>query len=143
MQKIAIILILLININTIFSEKTLASDYANYTYKEKDYQHIWCKQNNGIEEYENPDCTRVDCLTQTHAIEFDFDKKWAECIGQALHYGIQTGKKPKCVLILRGNNPARKKVYFQRIKTISEKYGFEVEYITDEILNNKNCNFRH
>ena len=129
MQKITIILIGLICINTIYNEKILANNYTTYTYKEKDYQHIWCKQNN--------------CLTQTHAIEFDFEKKWAECIGQALHYGIQTGKKPKCILILRGNQLENKRIYFQRIKTISKKYNFEVEYITDEILNNKKCNFHH
>jgi len=43
-----------------------------------------------------PDRTRCDCLTETHAIEFDFGKKGAEAIGQA----FQTGKRPGIVLIL-------------------------------------------
>ena len=51
---------------------------------------------NGIEEYELTDKTRIDCLTDEYAI----DNKWAELIGQALHYSIQSGKKPKVVLIL-------------------------------------------
>ena len=42
---------------------------------EKDYQREYCK---GIMEFRLPDRTRVDCLTEDHAIEFDFGKKWAE-----------------------------------------------------------------
>jgi hypothetical protein len=29
-----------------------------------------------------PDGTRCDCLTETHAIEFDFGRGWGEAIGQ-------------------------------------------------------------
>ncbi|MET4686265.1 hypothetical protein [Sinorhizobium fredii] len=38
-----------------------------------------------IKEFPNPDGTRTDCISDTHAIEVDFSKKWAEAIGQALH----------------------------------------------------------
>ena len=51
-------------------------------------------------EYVLPDSTRCDCLTETHAVEFDFADKWAEAIGQALHYSTQTGKRAGIVLIL-------------------------------------------
>ena len=36
-----------------------------------------------------PDRTRVDCLTNEYAIEYDFSNKWAEAIGQALHVARQ------------------------------------------------------
>ena len=87
----------------------------------------------GIEEYENKDFTRVDCLTDTHAVEFDFANKWAESIGQALHYGLMTGKKPKVVLIL--DEPCKQMVYFERIQRIGKKYKIDTEYVTNEILN--------
>ena len=45
------------------------------------------------------DSTRVDCLTDYHAIEFDFSSKWAESIGQSLYYAAMTGKKPAVFLI--------------------------------------------
>lgn len=43
-----------------------------------------------IKEFPNPDGTRTDCISDTHAIEVDFSKKWAEAIGQALHYALWT-----------------------------------------------------
>ena len=69
--------------------------YVKHYHSESSYQHAWCKKHCGIEEYENSDLTRVDCLTKTHAVEFDFANKWAESIGQALHYQYMTGKKSK------------------------------------------------
>lgn len=47
-----------------------------------------------------PDGARVDIVTATYAIEVDFAKKWAECIGQALFYAHMTGKKPVCLLLV-------------------------------------------
>ncbi|MCT4574885.1 MAG: hypothetical protein N4A43_01360 [Alphaproteobacteria bacterium] len=64
---------------------------------EKDYVKKHCE---GIVEYKNPDKTRIDCLTDTQAMEYDFGSKWAECVSQALYYGELTGKEPVCVLIL-------------------------------------------
>jgi hypothetical protein len=43
-----------------------------------------------ITEFVNPDQTRTDCISDTHAIEVDFSSKWAEAIGQALHYALWT-----------------------------------------------------
>ena len=67
---------------------------------EKWYQEKWCAEQNGQTEVRLPDGTRCDCLTETHAIEFDFGNKWAEAIGQSLYYSLQTGKKAGIVLIL-------------------------------------------
>lgn len=68
--------------------------------KEKDYQQEWCSSR-GKSEYRLPDRTRVDCLTDTHAIEFDWAKKWHEGIGQSLFYSLHTGKRAGVVLIAR------------------------------------------
>lgn len=106
--------------------------HVHHEHNEESYQQVWCKAHNGIMEYENKDFTRVDCLTKTHAVEFDFANKWHESIGQALHYGIMTGKKPMVVLIL--DEPETQMVYYKRVKRIGKKYKFDVEYVTNDIL---------
>lgn len=111
----------------------LGWQHVHHVHNEESYQKAWCIANNGIIEYENKDFTRVDCLTKTHAVEFDFANKWHESIGQALHYSVMTGKKAKVVLIL--DNPKAQWVYYKRIQKIGKAYNFEVEYVTDKILN--------
>lgn len=107
--------------------------YAVHQHSESSYQHAWCAAHNGIEEYENKDKTRVDCLTEYHAVEFDFANKWAESIGQALHYQRMTGKKAMVVLILE--KPKQQMVYYNRVKELGKIHNFDVEYITPAILN--------
>ena len=104
---------------------------AQYKHSEKSYQYAWCAQNNGIAEYINQDKTRIDCLTKTHAVEFKKKKKWAESVGQALYYGIMTGKKAKVVLIVE---EVKEMMYLKRVEKLSKIYGFDVEYVTDDIL---------
>ena len=106
--------------------------YVKHAHSESAYQHAYCSAHNGIEEYENKDKTRVDCLTSCNAIEFDFSNKWAESVGQALHYQFMTGKKAKVVLILE--NPKQEMVYYNRVKNLGKIYNFDVEYITPDIL---------
>ena len=109
------------------------NDYSKaFRHSEASYQQAWCSANGGITEYQNKDHTRVDCLTKTNAVEFDFATKWAESIGQALYYGIMTGKKPKVVLIL--DNPKSQMAYYNRLKQIGELYDIETEYVTNDIL---------
>jgi len=60
---------------------------------EKEYQQVWCSCESGEIEVRLSDRTRIDCLTAQYAIEFDFASKWAEAIGQSLHYASQTGKQ--------------------------------------------------
>ena len=110
--------------------------YVKHKHHEASYQRAWCLMQNGVEEYENKDKTRVDCLTATHAVEFDFANKWAESIGQALHYQKMTGKRAKVVLILE--KPKKQMVYFKRVEALSRIYDFDVEYVTLDILNLKN-----
>ena len=116
-----------------------------HQHNELSYQHAYCKLHDGIEEYELPDKTRVDCLTSEYAIEFDFANKSYEAVGQALHYSIMTRKKPKVFLILDSKYKEQQMVYVDRIKRIGQAYGIEVEYVSDEILdidNKGKCKFK-
>lgn len=97
---------------------------AKHLFLEKDYQNKWCAQNDGIPEYILPDCTRIDCITETHAIEFDFAGKWAESIGQALYYSFMTNKKPGIVLIIE--NPEKEEIYLKRLKTVCCRLGIDI-----------------
>ncbi len=83
---------------------SLSASTANAKKHERDYQREWCK---GQTEYVLPDRSRVDCLTDTHAIEFDFARKWAESVGQALYYSFATGKQGGVVLILESPKDRR------------------------------------
>ena len=80
---------------------------------EKDYQLPWCQAVGGEAEHVLSDRTRVDCLTEAHAIEFDFAKKWAESIGQALYYAAETGRRAGIVLIMTRPDDDR---YLRRLR---------------------------
>ena len=115
------------NTSTNYSEDT-----TGHKHSEASYQMVWCKAHNGITEYKNRDYTRVDCLTKDNAVEFDFAKKWAESVGQALHYQLMTGKRGKVVLILE--KQADKSTYYKRVEALAKKYDFDVEYMTPNDL---------
>jgi hypothetical protein len=91
---------------------------------EREYQEAWAEKNNAEMEVVLEDGARVDCVTEEYAIEFDFAKKWAESIGQALYYAIKTDKKPAIVLIME--NPEKDEVYYNRLKDVAEKYNITV-----------------
>jgi hypothetical protein len=98
--------------------------HAKRLHPEKHYQAIWCKAHNGQVEVVLPDRTRCDCLTDTHAIEIDFGNKWAESIGQALYYSIQTGKKAGIVLILEKQKDYK---YWIRLNTVIDHYNLPID----------------
>lgn len=50
---------------------------------------------------------RIDIVLGRRAIEVDFAAKWAECIGQALFYGVVTHAKPVCLLIVEKDSDRR------------------------------------
>ena len=67
---------------------------------ESAYLRTWCAAHAGQPEVHLADGSRVDCLTQSHAVEMDFCHKWAEAVGQSLFYSQQTGRRAGIVLIL-------------------------------------------
>lgn len=79
------------------------------------YVNQWCTSDFGRKEAVLWDMTRVDCLAKDYAVEFDFAKKWAESIGQALYYSKMTGKKPAVALILTSPTDYR---YVKRIERL-------------------------
>jgi hypothetical protein len=76
MKKIPLILVFIV----LFPSLLL----AKREHPEKWYREQWCKAHKGQVEIALPDGTRCDCVTDTHAIEFDFGSKWAEAVGQRI-----------------------------------------------------------
>jgi len=91
--------------------------YAAHKMPERQYQKMYCPYN---AEYRLSDGTRVDCLTAQYAIEFDFAPKWAEALGQSLHYARMTGRNPAIFLILENDTDMR---YVRRLAPLCQKYG--------------------
>lgn len=104
----------------------------NHIYSEKDYQTAWSITNGGSMEVILPDLARVDCVTKTHAIEFDFAQKWGEAIGQALYYGTALHKKPGIVLIME--NPTKDKKYLNRVLAVAKEHDIMVWTITPDYV---------
>lgn len=101
------------------------SAQARHYLPEKYYQKQWCAQNNGILEYKLIDDTRVDCLTKDYAVEFDFAPKWAEAIGQSLHYSRMTGKKAGINLIIEKPDDFK---YYNKIVPLCKMYNISLWY---------------
>ena len=126
MKKIAVILFILFLVPAVVYGK----ESKCHKYFERDYQKYWCEINNGTQEYRLPDKTRVDCVTDNYAIEFDFAKKWAEAVGQSLYYAEVLQKNPGIVLI--SENGEKDKKFINRLNFIAEKFGIKVWIITPE-----------
>ncbi len=98
--------------------------HARRNHHEKWYQQAWCSEHNGRTEVVLADRTRCDCLTSSHAIEFDFADKWEEAIGQSLYYSLQTGKKAGIVLILEKPKDMR---YWIRLNSVILNDGLDID----------------
>ena len=126
--------------NESFDPYTKEDSLNNFTpnkaikYREADYVNYVCPRMSGIIEYSLDDGSRVDCETETHSIEFDFGKKWAEAIGQALYYSSKTGKQAGIFLIIAENNDWNN---LEKIKRVIKEKGMNVKVwtISPEDLN--------
>ncbi len=96
--------------------------YAKHKFKEKEYQKFWCDKAGGVMEYVVSGGSRVDCLTDTHAVEVEFAPKWKEAVGQALYYGKKTKRTPGILLILESK--ADNKYLGRLVYTIKKNYPF-------------------
>ena len=101
--------------------------FAGHLYPEKWYQERWCHEQQGQLEYILSDKTRCDCVTREHAVEFDFGVKWAEAIGQALHYAAHTGKQAGIVLILERKKDCK---YLIRLNSVIQYYKLPIDVWT-------------
>lgn len=68
-----------------------------------------------------PDDSRVDLLSDTHAIEVDWAPKWAEAVGQAIHYSLLADRKPAVILLLR--DPATEWRHLVRAAQVCGRLG--------------------
>jgi hypothetical protein len=116
MRKILLILVIIL----IFPAPLL----AKRDHPERWYQEQWCLAHGGRVEVALPDGTRCDCLTETHAIEFDFGNNWAEAVGQSAYYSLQTVKKPGIVLILE---TMKDRKYWIRLNTTIEHFDLPID----------------
>ena len=116
MKKVAAIFILIFLLPSML--------LAKRDHPERWYQVQWCEAHKGQIEVVLPDGTRCDCLTDTHAIEFDFGSNWAEAIGQSAYYGLQTGKKAGIVLVLE---TVKDRKYWIRLNTTTEHFGLPID----------------
>lgn len=91
------------------------------TASESDYVTRYC---DGEIEYVLPDRTRVDCLEEGHAWEFDFGRKWAESIGQALFYASHTGRRAGIALIIETESDKRG---HRRAVSVIRHYGLPID----------------
>lgn len=70
------------------------------------------------------DRTRVDCLTDTHAIEYDWGPKWHEAIGQSLGYAFETNKRAGIVLILKNQGQYK---HWLKLNSIIDHYQLPID----------------
>jgi hypothetical protein len=105
----------------LFALIIIITSFQSFAESERYYQEKHCK---GTLEYLLSDRTRVDCLTDTHAIEYDFSRKWHEAIGQSLGYAFETNKRAGIVLIVE-----KQKDYKQWIKlnSIIQHYNLPID----------------
>lgn len=94
---------------------------AKHLHTEREYQTYWCNKHSGQMEYKLNDKTRIDCLTDTLAVEVDFAPKWHECIGQALYYGRKTRRTPACVLIMENGEKDNRYLYRLRYSVYNKR----------------------
>jgi hypothetical protein len=75
------------------------------------------------------DGTWCDLLTRTHAIEVEWAAKHYEAVGQAIHYGNQTGRRPGVILLVK--DPAKEWRFIMRCAYScgSRDIGFWVEEV--------------
>jgi hypothetical protein len=97
---------------------------AKREHPEKWYQEQWCREQGGEIEVVLPDRTRCDCVTETHAIEFDFGNNWAEAVGQSAYYSLQTEKRAGIVLILE---TMKDRKYWIRLNTTIEYFELSID----------------
>lgn len=98
---------------------------ARHKMTERYYQQKYCT---GVSEYVLPDKTRVDCLTDKYAIEFDFANNWAEAIGQSLHYARMTGRAPAIYIITESPSDYN---HLQRLLPLCEQEHIKIFLISN------------
>lgn len=90
---------------------------------ESDYVEAHCT---GQIEVVLPDRTRIDCLMDAHAVEYDYGSKWAQAIGQSLHYASHTGRRAGVVFIVVSNSD---RYGLARARAVIDHYGLPIDIV--------------
>ena len=100
--------------------------------KEAFYSNKFCSEMSGKSEHVLKDLSRVDCLTDTHAYEFDWadGMKVYEAIGQSLYYASETGKEPGIYLLIRKKNSEK---HIRKVKRVIEAFELPIKLIITDI----------
>jgi hypothetical protein len=105
----------------LFALFIITTSFQSFAESERYYQEKHCI---GITEYSLSDRTRVDCLTDTHAIEYDFSNKWHEAIGQSLGYAFETNKRAGIVLIVEEKKDYK---HWIKLNSIIQHYNLPID----------------
>ena len=62
------------------------------------------------------DGSRVDLLSETHAYEVERAPVWAQAIGQAVHYGLQSQREPAIIILV--SDPAKEWRHIARVARV-------------------------
>ena len=111
----------------------LSLSFASYAIEnEAFYSDKFCKEMSGKSEHVLKDLSRVDCLTDTHAYEFDWadGMKVYEAIGQSLYYASETGKEPGIYLLIRKKNSEK---HIRKVKRVIEAFELPIKLIITDI----------
>jgi hypothetical protein len=98
------------------------------------YSDKFCAEMSGKSEHVLKDLSRVDCLTDTHAYEFDWadGMKVYEAIGQSLYYASETGKDPGIYLLVRKKNSEK---HIRKVKRVIETFELPIKLVIKDIRN--------
>lgn len=103
--------------------------HAAHLHKEAEYRDAWCTK--GRTEVTLHDGSRVDCLTENYAIEFDFAAKAYEALGQSIHYARLSGTDPAMVLIIEKEKDWK---HYRRIRRTAKQRHVKLWYVTPAIF---------
>ncbi len=101
----------------------------NFKSTESTINAVWCDGRGGTAEFRTKDGTYVDCLTDTYAVETEFDNNWKEAVGQSLHYAESTNKRAAILFIKRQNS---KKDYYGELERVIIKYQLPIKIFVIE-----------
>lgn len=96
------------------------------------YNDVWCSVRGGQQETTTNMGTRIDCELEHYVVETDFDTKWAESIGQSLHFGAVTGKIPAILLIIQNHNGSDRSRYLNRLYKTIDTHNLPIHVYTIE-----------
>ena len=96
---------------------------------EMDINKAWCSDLGGNDQFRTKDGTYVDCLTDEYAIEVEYDNKWKEGIGQALHYAESTNRKAAILFIKRAKS---RKDYYNEMMRVINRYDLPIKIFVIE-----------